>query len=135
MRRHDDPLDFCDAACAAANDCAVGGYQCEGCGRYFCADELDECGYCEACAREAEREAEAEAEGEEADKERRPTMVSLGKVDCIYYKTHVSVGGLATTVRPYCEIYGRYCPVYEYKDGRCDMQTPWPHEGEEPDND
>ena len=65
-RGHDEPMTCCDEECAAANDCVVGGYQCEGCGRYFCADELDECGYCEACALEAAAEAEAD-EGEEAD--------------------------------------------------------------------
>ena len=61
-RGYNEPLDCCDEECAAVNSCQIGGCQCERCGRYFCADELDECGYCESCAREIAAESESEEE-------------------------------------------------------------------------
>lgn len=39
----------CDEACAAEYNCRVGGVQCERCGQFVCADELDNCGRCEMC--------------------------------------------------------------------------------------
>lgn len=46
------PLKCCDAECAAANHCEVGGIVCENCGMYFCLEDLDENGLCDECANE-----------------------------------------------------------------------------------
>lgn len=58
------PKSYCDYECAAMNGCTVGGYACAGCGDYYCANELDEDGYCDRCAEEIRKE-EEEAEEEE----------------------------------------------------------------------
>ena len=38
-RGHTRPLTVCDSLCAGANGCRVGGYQCDGCGLWFCGEE------------------------------------------------------------------------------------------------
>lgn len=43
------PIGCCDSDCAGVNHCRIGGYQCVGCGRWFCSGELDEDGYCDKC--------------------------------------------------------------------------------------
>lgn len=55
------PISCCDRDCAEANYCEVDGIQCERCGLYFCASDINEDGYCKECAREkAEEEMEEE---------------------------------------------------------------------------
>jgi len=54
------PIRVCDHECALVNGCSVGGLTCEGCGRYFCASDLDQDGYCDRCAEEREDESEDE---------------------------------------------------------------------------
>lgn len=49
----------CDWECAEANNCQVGGVQCDRCGGYFCASDL--CYYngkyvCDDCKKEMESE-------------------------------------------------------------------------------
>lgn len=39
-RGHARPLTVCDSLCADANGCRVGGYQCDGCGLWFCGEDL-----------------------------------------------------------------------------------------------
>ena len=46
----------CDAECASANGCTVGGVSCGVCGLYFCADDIGENGLCAECERELENE-------------------------------------------------------------------------------
>lgn len=59
------PLTLCDAMCARANRCQVGGLQCNECGRYFCIEDLNADGFCEDCAEAiAQEEFEAEMEVE-----------------------------------------------------------------------
>lgn len=43
-------LKCCDADCAGANDCRVGGYKCETCGGWFCASEMECEDRCQTCA-------------------------------------------------------------------------------------
>ena len=45
----------------------------------------------------------------------------MGKVDCYYFKTRVSYGGLSMDCDPYCSLRDNFCPVYEHGD-TCDMQ-------------
>ena len=54
----------CDWECAEANYCVIGGIQCEGCGLYFCARDLNEYGYCEECERQKAEEEMEEDEDE-----------------------------------------------------------------------
>ena len=54
------PLDCCDGDCALVNGCRIGGYQCERCGRWFCANEIGERGLCYDCESEATDDAEDE---------------------------------------------------------------------------
>lgn len=54
----------CDQECAAANLCQVGGYACERCGRYFCANELTEHNGMSVCV-DCEQEIEEEENEEE----------------------------------------------------------------------
>ena len=60
-RGHTRPLTVCDSLCADANGCRVGGYQCDGCGLWFCGEDLNQVGdtseyLCDDClvAREQE---------------------------------------------------------------------------------
>lgn len=65
MSGHWKPLTCCDRDCAGANHCRIGGYECEGCGKWFCSTDLDEDGYCEYCAEERRKDEEYnESEGE-----------------------------------------------------------------------
>ena len=50
------PITCCDRDCANANYCFVGGIQCESCGLWFCASDLNEDGYCEECERQRSEE-------------------------------------------------------------------------------
>lgn len=58
----------CDYECAEANDCQVGGIECEMCHGYFCANELCEhngyyvCSDCEAELIEKEKEEKEDEE-------------------------------------------------------------------------
>lgn len=55
----------CDKECAETNFCQVGGVQCERCGAYFCARDLEEHDgqyICDDCKTEMESE---EEEGDE----------------------------------------------------------------------
>lgn len=52
MTDHESPLTCCDRECAAANDCIVGGIECDGCGQFYCSHEIDERGLCAECAKE-----------------------------------------------------------------------------------
>ncbi len=54
----------CDADCAGANNCRVGGIRCAGCGWHYCAHDLDEECLCEDCARARELEREEEERDE-----------------------------------------------------------------------
>ena len=70
-RGHTRPLTVCDRDCAGANGCHVGGYQCDGCGLWFCGEDLNQAGdtleyLCDDClaAREQE-ESEDDTEGSE----------------------------------------------------------------------
>ena len=70
-RGHTRPLTVCDSLCAGANGCRVGGYQCDGCGLWFCCEDLNQVGdtseyLCDDClaAREQE-ESEDDTEGSE----------------------------------------------------------------------
>ena len=63
MSGYAKPLTCCDRECALVNGCRIGGFQCERCGRWFCASEIGEDGICLDC-----EEAEAE-ENEEGDEE------------------------------------------------------------------
>lgn len=56
------PKTCCDRDCAGANNCWIGGYQCKGCGYWFCADEIDDDGLCDECAEERRLEQEEEEE-------------------------------------------------------------------------
>lgn len=58
MTDHESPLTCCDRECAAANDCIVGGIECERCHRYFCANEICDNGMCEECDEEHPNEEE-----------------------------------------------------------------------------
>ena len=71
MSGHTRPLTCCDNLCAGANGCRVGGYQCDGCGLWFCGEDLTnvegtEKYLCDDClaAREQE-ESEDDTEGSE----------------------------------------------------------------------
>ena len=71
MSGHTRPLTCCDNLCAGANGCRVGGYQCDGCGLWFCGEDLTNVGgtekyLCDDClaAREQE-ESEDDTEGSE----------------------------------------------------------------------
>lgn len=59
------PITCCDRDCANANYCFVGGIQCERCGLYFCASDLNENGHCEECERQKAEEEMEEDEDEE----------------------------------------------------------------------
>ena len=59
MSGHHNPITCCDRECAAANYCFVGGIQCEGCGLYFCASDINENGYCEECEKKRREDEEA----------------------------------------------------------------------------
>ena len=48
------PLACCDRDCAEANGCRTGGYRCESCGLWYCADEIDSEGLCCNCGAERE---------------------------------------------------------------------------------
>ena len=63
------PLTCCDRDCAGVNNCRIGGYECEGCGRWFCGSDLDEDGYCDECAARRREEEEEEEEEENEDNE------------------------------------------------------------------
>lgn len=63
MGGHFSPMGCCDRECALVNGCTVGGVQCEWCGNWFCASELDADGLCDECA-EAKAEADAAADEE-----------------------------------------------------------------------
>lgn len=52
MSGHIGPIRCCDRDCAGVNNCQIGGYACSVCGKYFCADELDEDDMCDDCADE-----------------------------------------------------------------------------------
>lgn len=66
MSGHYHPLTCCDRDCAEANGCRIGGYECAGCGKWFCGDEIDQDGYCDDCAEERRKEEEEEeSEGED----------------------------------------------------------------------
>lgn len=65
-RGHTRPLTVCDSLCAGANGCRVGGYQCDGCGLWFCGEDLervDDRHLCEDCAEEYGMENEDDSEG------------------------------------------------------------------------
>lgn len=62
MSGHARPLTCCDGDCALVNGCRTGGYQCERCGRWFCANEIGEDGICVDCEEAA---AEENEEGDE----------------------------------------------------------------------
>lgn len=57
------PLTCCDPECAEVNGCVVGGYQCDGCGLWFCGDDVEETAdgiLCEKCARSRAEDEEDE---------------------------------------------------------------------------
>ena len=59
------PLAICDHDCAVVNDCQVGGCQCDGCGLWFCSNELeriDDGHFCEDCADEYRKEQKDDGE-------------------------------------------------------------------------
>ena len=60
MSGHARPLTCCDGDCALVNGCRIGGYQCERCGRWFCANEICENGLCYDCKAEETDDAEDE---------------------------------------------------------------------------
>lgn len=58
----------CDHECAEANNCQVGGIECERCHGYFCAKDLGEYNgmyVCNDCRQEIEEEEIEEEEGGE----------------------------------------------------------------------
>lgn len=66
MQGNTSPIRLCDSDCALVNGCQVGGVQCDDCGLWFCASELN---YhwngdwiCDECAN---KRAEQEREDEE----------------------------------------------------------------------
>lgn len=65
MSGHVRPLTCCDRDCALVNGCRIGGYQCERCSRWFCANEIVEHGLCYDCAADVAREREQEESEEE----------------------------------------------------------------------
>ena len=69
MSGHTRPLACCDYNCAVVNGCQVGGYQCDGCGLWFCGKDLThidgtEAYLCDDCL--AAREQEESEDGCEA---------------------------------------------------------------------
>lgn len=53
------PLAICDHDCAVVNDCQIGGCQCDGCGLWFCGEDLEQVEdrhLCEGCAEEYRKE-------------------------------------------------------------------------------
>ena len=71
MSGHTRPLTVCDDLCAKANNCRVGGFQCDCCGLWFCRKDMNQAGdtsehLCDDClaAREQE-ESEDDTEGSE----------------------------------------------------------------------
>lgn len=68
MSGHTKPLRCCDRECSLVNNCRVGGYQCDGCGLWFCDNELeriDDRTLCEGCADEYRKEQEDDGEATE----------------------------------------------------------------------
>ena len=62
------PLAVCDHDCAVVNDCQIGGCQCDGCGLWFCSNELertDDRTLCGDCADEYRKEHGDDTEGSE----------------------------------------------------------------------
>lgn len=58
----------CDYECAEANNCQVGGIECEGCHGYFCAKDLGEYNgmyVCDDCLKAIVEEETEEKEGDE----------------------------------------------------------------------
>lgn len=54
------PIGCCDSDCAGINHCCIGGYQCQGCGMWFCSGDVDADGYCDKCNEERFSEEEDE---------------------------------------------------------------------------
>ena len=53
----------------------------------------------------------------------------MGKVDCYYFKTRVSHGGLSMDCPPHCGLTGDFCPIYEHGEREtCERQLPWNEE-------
>lgn len=71
MSGHMRPLTNCDRDCAGANGCRVGGFQCDGCGLWFCGEDLNRIGdtseyLCDDClATREQEESEDDTEGSE----------------------------------------------------------------------
>lgn len=63
-RGHSSPLTCCDSECSLANNCRIGGYQCDGCGLWFCGEDLtrtdDGRDLCDECLAEREEQEETE---------------------------------------------------------------------------
>ena len=58
-----------DGDCAMANNCSIGGVQCQCCGMWFCPDceEFDDRGYCSECAEEHPSNEQEEDEDEDEE--------------------------------------------------------------------
>lgn len=80
-RGHTRPLTVCDSLCAGANGCRVGGYQCDGCGLWFCGEDLNQVGdtseyLCDDCLAAREQE---ESEDDTEGSEQGPAQAAQGK--------------------------------------------------------
>ena len=78
---HTRPLTVCDSLCAGANGCRVGGYQCDGCGLWFCGEDLNQVGdtseyLCDDCLAAREQE---ESENDTEGSEQGPAQAAQGK--------------------------------------------------------
>ena len=80
-RGHSRPLTVCDDLCAGANNCRVGGFQCDGCGLWFCGGDLNQVGdtsehLCDDCLAAREQE---ESEDDTEGSEQGPAQAAQGK--------------------------------------------------------
>ena len=56
----------------------------------------------------------------------------MEKVDCRYFRTRVSYGGLSMNCPPHCGLKEDFCPIYEYGEREtCERQVPWNEEEKE----
>ena len=74
------PITVCDRVCAIANECRIGGYQCEDCRKWYCVYDVEDyrgmtlCGECAESRRAEDEEenddapAEEQKGGKDADK-------------------------------------------------------------------
>lgn len=81
MSGHTRPLTICDRECSLANNCRIGGYQCDGCGLWFCGEDLTnvegtEKYLCDDCLAAREQE---ESEDDTEGSEQGPAHAAQGK--------------------------------------------------------